>query len=67
MATQEIDISIQDDESGISVAAADNTLANDLSIHWNDAQDKMEIVDLLTKAFNAAIKHLSTVSMTPAP
>jgi len=60
MATQEIDISASDDQSGISVSAADNTIANALSLHWDDTVDKMTLEDLLTKAVNAFREHQSS-------
>ena len=63
MATQEIDISSGADQSGITVAAADNTIANDLSLHWVDTIDKMTLKDLLTKAVNAFDEHLSSTSI----
>ena len=60
MATQEIDISPSDDQSGITVAGADNTIANSLSLHWDDTVDKMTLEDLLTKAVNAFREHQSS-------
>ena len=57
MATQEIDVTIHTNDDLVTVAAADNTLANDLSLHWNDTLDKMELEDLLTRVVNAFREH----------
>ena len=59
MAGQEIDLTTHTDESSITVAAADNTLANAMSLHWDDTVDKMELIDLVTKLANSFHRHIS--------
>ena len=59
MATQEIDLVVHTSASAITVAAADNTLANSMSLHWDDTQDKMALADLMEKLRDAFAKHIS--------
>ena len=60
MATQEMDLSTHADTSSITVSAADNTLANSMSLHWDDTVDKMELIDLIEKLRDAFHKHISS-------
>ena len=59
MAIQEIDLATHPDVSAITVAAADNTLANAMSLHWDDTVDKGELIDLATKLKDAFDRHIS--------
>ena len=60
MAVQEMDLSTHADTSAITVSAADNTLANAMSLHWDDSVDKGELIDLMTKLKDAFDRHISS-------
>lgn len=60
MAVQELDLATHPDPSAITVSAADNTLANAASLHWDDTVDKSELVDVITKMVDAFHRHISS-------
>jgi len=57
MATQEIDKSVHANQDVVTVSAADSTLSNDMSLHWNDTLDKQELEDLLERIVIAFREH----------
>lgn len=66
MATQEIDVAIHIDQSAITVAAADNTIASSMSLHWDDTLERGALQDLAVKIFNAFTEHQSDNYVPPA-
>ena len=57
MATQEIDIAVpypKTTEDTPTVAAADNTLSGNMSLHWDDSKDKQDLehgLELMLQAY----------------
>ena len=57
MATQEIDVATHVTVTLADVSAADDTLADAMSLHWDDTEDPAALQDLLHKIMGAFIDY----------